>query len=805
MSNTSYGVVEIDRRSTETQHIDEDSRDRTARRAEHNHQSVHDDAADMQVRRPPRHENEFGSATRPDADYSPERRDQGFFSSFFSPGSNSRRRERARRDDTIEVDLEADTYESSRQSKRKRDQGSHVTTTSNATEALIGLSAAAAALAAVGGRGSRASPHAHPSRSHRHTVESHRRSRSEDSWESASVSDESTSINSALAFGDYEMETPRKRRASEESVSGQSSDSEKRGWRSDERRSSRKIRPDEGRSEVIFDREDYRESWNEHSDFQESRQRPLQTLDPRPMSPSSETALHNHGRDIRLHQPQPVSPPKAFSTFEIAEHGSRPQIYHAQSAPTPLAYNSKDSYTRERWQENINISETVLPKASSSRNAKENDQARREASQLKEETRDAVTTIAASALAGAAIGALTKNGRRKERKASVRFAGIDSEDEEVTTAQHHSQSERRESSSSAPAFSGTKWREVDGESEHDTPRKSSAVLAHEQNYSSPTFKDFSADDHRDYNEPILDDDVDDRDFFKRSSSIGDITQSVQRSSADNHYETSPQGYEEPVLTDRQEKEADDYVTRLEKRYSPESFSVSQADFFRPEVEQTLSEKGNVLDRRLDESADDTVRDDDSNDTPPFMRQSSVPTLRIIAATPPPELVKQRKQGAGSSRLQYSESQDPPEADDVLGMEAESDERANAFSDRSDAQLRTQQPVEDFREKDNIQGVESREVSTSGREPRAEKRTEHESREEVTSNEFADETLDEEIERKTPGGFVEDDFRQETTEDRDSSVVTKRDIVPSPSEPEAGDWDKERSPKVRNSNRRKPRK
>ena len=153
MSNTSYGVVEVDRRSTETQHIDENSRDRTARRAEHNHQSVYDDAAaDMQGRRPSRHENEFRSATRAHADYSPERRDQGFFSSFFSPGSNSRRRQRTLRDDTIEVDLEADTYESSRQSKRKRDQGFHVTTTSNATEALIGLGAAAAALAAVGGR-----------------------------------------------------------------------------------------------------------------------------------------------------------------------------------------------------------------------------------------------------------------------------------------------------------------------------------------------------------------------------------------------------------------------------------------------------------------------------------------------------------------------------------------------------------------------------------------------------------------------------------------------------------------------------
>ena len=97
------------------------------------------------------------------------------------------------------------------------------------------------------------------------------------------------------------------------------------------------------------------------------------------------------------------------------------------------------------------------------------------------------------------------------------------------------------------------------------------------------------------------------------------------------------------------------------------------------------------------------------------------------------------------------------------------------------------------------------MSASGRKPRAEKRTEHELPENVTSNEFADETLDEEIERKTPGGFVEDDFRQETTEDMDSSEVTKRDIVPSPSEPEAGDWDKERSPKVRNSNRRKSRK
>jgi len=413
-----------------------------------------------------------------------------------------------------------------------------------------------------------------------------------------------------------------------------------------------------------------------------------------------------------------------------------------------------------------------------------------------------VTTVPASALVGAAIGAFAKNSLRKERKASVRFAGMDSEGEDVTTAQHHSQSERHESISSVPTTSKTTWH--GNEPTHDTFSESSTVLAnHAQNYANPTFKDFSADDHRDYHEPILDDDIDDRDFFKRSSSTNDKS---QQSSADNHHENGPDDYEEPLLSEKQEKEADDYITSLEKRYSPESFSVSQADFFRPELGKTVSGKVNVLDRRADDYNDDSVQHDDNNDRPSFARQSSVPTLRIIAATPPPELVKQRKQGAGSSRLQYSESQDSPKADVIRGVEAESEESGNASSDRPDDQSREHRrsplaTMEDYQEEEDVQATESRRSSTFNHGPRGDTRTDDEFREDVTSNVYANETLEEEIERKTPGGFIEEE--QGAIEDLRGSEVTTSNSVSSPAGSRIEDW--EPSPKVRNSNRRKSRK
>jgi hypothetical protein len=683
-SSTSYGVIESERDTSRKDGSKHDGNGRFVRTDSSEFIEV-----DSNRRADHRTERERERRREPQS--------AGFFGSFFSPSSTRDRSTRRHEVEFGESDIER------RSMKRKREQDHHRPTTTNAAEALAGLGVAAATLAAVNRRGEHHSTsHAELMRrdnQYRRTSSHRRYSGSEESWESASDSGSSSSINSALAYGDDNYGRPAKRRGSHSSASSGTSGSGSRDWRSRRKENGRRNvnRPllHDQNVEVLFDQDKV-------NDGRDSRTQPgsrkpelsLQLVEPQPWSPGP-SQIAQLG-DVQIHSPQPISPPKTFANFQGSGSSGidRPAVQHTKSEPA----GSFQAQSFGTFETDMIVSRAEIQNV--------RDISRRQTG-LGETVsmQDAVFGTTGMALAGAVIGALAKSPRTRERKASVRFANVDSDEEQHDTAQHHSRSGSHgvyETAANAivdgsPSMPRTSSIRDDGPL--SMPRMSST--RDDDDAAGPS-KDSSFDSaghftiadirptnqYRKYEEPILDDDLNDPNFFKKSR------EKVRAEDAN------------------QDQEVSDMFADLEDRYSKDKAAQSQADFFRP---ASLSSSSKLLDRRADTEIDDSS---DYVPRPNMPRQSSVPVLRVISATPPPDPV-------AASKRRPKENRPSP-----LNATVESDPEA-------EQQVRSDTP------RDSENDASRRDASRAA--PSIANLV----------NRDAIDDIDEDVERHTPGGFVDD--------------------------------------------------
>lgn len=665
-SSTSYGVIEIERDTSRKGGSEHDRGGRFVRTEQSEFIEV-----DSSRRAERRNDNDRGRESQA----------TGFFASFFSPSSTQDRSTRRYEIDSGESDNER------RSVKRKREKERHRPTTSSAAEALTGLGVAAASLAAVNRREYQhhASNAELLKRDHQHhRTSSHRRySAGEESWESASDSGSAFSLDSALAYGGEDYERPRKRRGSHGSVSSGRSGYGNGDWRSRRRENGRR-RPNRTSRhneevEVIFDREelDERRETRERRDKTNrgDPERPLQLVDPQPWSPGTSQVS-----EVPIHSPQPISPPKTFANFEDSQSRQidQPVMQHTQSAPAG-SFQAQYSGNPET---DIIVSRVEVDNV--------RDISKRESSHRQNVSiQDAVYEATGMTLAGAVAGVLAKSPRIRERKASVRFANVESDGEDHITAQHHSRTGSHdleempdntvtEARPSMPRVSSVRSSKDDGAGIGQPSR--SKMQEH------VTVSDVRpGNEYRGYVDPILDDDLNDPNFFKRSR---------EKTRAEDA---------------NQDQQVSDMFADLEDRYSKENAIQSQADFFRPE---DLGSSSRVLDRRVDA----VVRDFSDVDRHPDMpRQSSVPVLRVIAATPPPDLAAKPKARTKETRAS------PLSATVESGSEPEEASRT-----------KPSRVPEDTTSRDAAKTSMSRPSPVNGHEV---------------------DNIDEEVERNTPGGFV----------------------------------------------------
>lgn len=153
-----------------------------------------------------------------------------------------------------------------------------------------------------------------------------------------------------------------------------------------------------------------------------------------------------------------------------------------------------------------------------------------------------------------------------------------------------------------------------------------------------------------FDEPILDDDLDDADYFKRKRAM----RAAERSASEEHLREL-----EPILNksrnesetagNNQAKEGageDAAVSRFfadfEDRYSKDKASQSQAAFFRP---PELDSSSSALDRRVDAVIEEDIGSHDDSTVRTFASHRAVPKLRVTPATPPPSAIAQSKRHA----------------------------------------------------------------------------------------------------------------------------------------------------------------
>lgn len=613
----------------------------------------------------------------------------GLFASFFSPSSTSVHRIDRFQHDDIEVDTE-----SRKMIKRKRADDRYKPSTSTAAEALVGLGATAAALIATGQHDTRRPTH--DSRLPRQSYPSHDSSRSDQSWESASETDGSSSVDSKLAYGEYEVGRNSKRRSSSTMFTTATRTDSQHQQQDSDWQGERRERKDGRRGQSRKD--------SDMPSPNTDRTRPMQNLDPRPMSPSSAGDGAERRKEVPFYHPQPISPPKGFARFKAESAGRtlelqqdhRPQLHHIQSAPAeygvPRQSMNNDLHYR--------VTDTRSLRAEIARPVETYSSYSSQVS--KQDHSDEVGFNATAA--GIAHGASTNDKKRKERKASVRFADLQSESEEHSTAQHHSRRSSQDSHTAFPVvdshdaeFTGigmvqsTSLFTSDADLAVSTPINQkpeyatrvraphrqddpSARMSHEpddyHNYDQAIVEDdlanpgilnkasnpssagtearpkyfhirtISADQHRSCDEPILDDDLQDRDYFKR------------RRRQENK---------------EQSQAVRDMFADFEDRYTTEHASQSQADVFRP---SELDSKITPLDHRVDAVISEDSETNDANARP--RRASIVPKLRITPATPPPDAMQQKRQEDREHRRSpLRDSVAPDDGDDeVVEDEAE---------------------------------------------------------------------------------------------------------------------------------------
>ena len=296
----------------------------------------------------------------------------------------------------------------------------------------------------------------------------------------------------------------------------------------------------------------------------------------------------------------------------------------------------------------------------------------------------------------------------------------------------------------------------------------------------------SADEHRSYNEPILDDDLDDPNYFKKKR--------------------------------RQEKRDQNQAVRnmfaeFEDRYTTEHASQSQAEVFRP-VE--LDSKITPLDHRVDAVISEGSESDEASHQRP-RSGSIVPKLRIIPATPPPDPSQQTKQGDREYRpspLSASSAQENSSLNDiddatrdtrsdnhvVLDEDQDEDLTNQEASASEPPQYQNDDPVHDHYQALYVRSLDDPERAV-GMEPSMSFAAQEKQHDNVIK--LQDE-FDEDVERHTPGGFVDDqetEITQSADIDKQSNPAQlqgddAQDEVAV--EPETVDWS---SSKVRKARRR----
>lgn len=173
----------------------------------------------------------------------------------------------------------------------------------------------------------------------------------------------------------------------------------------------------------------------------------------------------------------------------------------------------------------------------------------------------------------------------------------------------------------------------------------------------PVYRTYSQDDQRDYAEPILDDDLNDPNFFKKKRTVSQEADAPRRE--DTYQDRRPsegQEHSEPIMDDdlddpdffkksrsRKSKDSVDQNEAIstmfadfEDRYNQDTATQSQADFFRP---KDLSSSASATDRRVDA----VIPENSDGDSDLARDRSSIPQLRVIPATPPPDPAQQARQ------------------------------------------------------------------------------------------------------------------------------------------------------------------
>ena len=694
----------------------------------------------------------------------------GFFSSLFSPSSGSTRHNRRYRDDDVEIDVE-----DRKMIKRKRAANHYKPSTSTAAEALVGLGAAAAALTATS-RNCSSNAAQHPDMIRRNQS-SRRHSQSDQSWESASESSSSSSLDSGLAFGDYEDEEDEsrtKRHSSSTNYNNSRHHQQDNTERSSERHEGRRERQnlqyeEEPRSSQFQYTQD-----RHNSGAGAARAQALQDLDPRPISPSPARSGVDQRRDVPFYHPQPVSPPKALAKFEAESRRLpsgyaeqyRPPLHHIHSAPAEYGVSRQSIGKGDDYHTAVNprLFRTDVPYTS-----------RAESPSETARPNDGYSGVDAT-LPEMTYDGLASNNKRKERKPSVRFAGVGPEEVEHATAQHHSRRSSEDAHAPFPELDDQKTRSSRiGMSLSIPAPVSDADSSADIREPQAQQNDPTREQHRDYDEAILNDDLDNPNFFKEDKAPSQVEPEhfhIRTISADEHRPSN-----EPILDDdlddpdyfkkkrRQEAKHQNQAVRdmfadFEDRYTPEHASQSQSEIFRPsELDSELT----ALDHRVDAVISE---DSESSDISGRLRRGSiVPKLRVIPATPPPDAVQQKKQESREYRpspLNESSVQETsaPRDIDKFAEDVDSDNHAPSRQSRSEAvathgasvpDISAHEPNSDANYQspyaESIADYESAIANENSERVGQENANSIDSK---MQDEFA-----EDVERNTPGGFVDD--------------------------------------------------
>lgn len=373
----------------------------------------------------------------------PNRRDNevSFLSGLLPRFSSTRRRNINKDDDELET-------EDPQTSKRMPYADNQKSFAATASEALIGLGAAATALAAASERFGIGFPRDHISKFGR-TNFSRQRSANDHSSRSASKKSSTSSFESGLVYGDYDEDRSSMRSSSS------STDSEA-GQRSHQQTERREAPRYEGSQAVRGHTEQSSsQSQSRYSqavpDSGEGWTQPLQLLDPRPLDRSPQR-LHGEERGVSVYDHQPSSPPRRFAKFE-GDSGRIPSEPSTRDrSPTCLSQVAPVQYGTSR-QSLADDSARATTDTEASRALDIEDQSQLFRIPIQGRSKDFEPGSEAGMWRNTQSYINTNN---SERKRSVRFAGIAPEVDEPSTAQHHSRRDSQESHSVFPTIDSQK-------------------------------------------------------------------------------------------------------------------------------------------------------------------------------------------------------------------------------------------------------------------------------------------------------------------------------------------------------------